>query len=200
MRWSPPYRGGRRPIHIDGFGSAATPQFFAGLEEAGGPLLRLQSGSYGRKYLLRNHQKLIIVPTSGSRSSAARTSKTAYMADSGPLHWRDAWLTVEGPEAAVAGRYFDALFRWSTRKNASLRSLRRIVARHSEPKRAAVEVQRAVEPAQQLVAKHRRDIGGASRLDMIFAYFAPPAAMVRRLGKARSPRSRPDNHRREIRQ
>ena len=46
-----------------------------------------------------------------------------------------------------------------------------------------MEVQRADEHAQQLVAKHRaRHEAARAELDMIFAYFAPPGAMLRRIG------------------
>src|SRR5689334_17329970 len=45
---------------IDGFGSAATSDFFTDLAAAGGQYC-VFNPSYGRRYLLRNHQKLIVV-------------------------------------------------------------------------------------------------------------------------------------------
>jgi cardiolipin synthase A/B len=172
-------------VHLiaDGFGSAATPQFFAGLEEAGGCCC-IFNPSYGRKYLLRNHQKLIVVDERITIVGGANIEE-AYMADSGPNHWRDAWLTIEGPRAAVAASYFDALFAWSMRKNGSLRSLRQIIASHSD--RSGALQWKFSGPLSLRNSWWRsigRDISGASRLDMIFAYFAPPGAMVRRLGRA----------------
>ena len=53
-------RGVDVKLLIDGFGSAATPEFFAELAEAGGEHC-VFNPSYGRRYLLRNHQKLIVI-------------------------------------------------------------------------------------------------------------------------------------------
>ena len=54
------------------------------------------------------------------------------MSDRGSKHWRDLWLTIEGPEVALPSRYFDSLFRWSMRKRSRLRVLRRQLAEFSE--------------------------------------------------------------------
>ncbi len=53
-------RGVDVKLLIDGFGSAATPKFFTELAEAGGEYC-VFNPSYGRRYLLRNHQKLIVI-------------------------------------------------------------------------------------------------------------------------------------------
>src|SRR5439155_16119650 len=52
-------RGVEVKLLIDGFGSAAGPGFFTGLEESGGRIC-VFNPAYGRRYLLRNHQKLAI--------------------------------------------------------------------------------------------------------------------------------------------
>ena len=53
-------RGVEVKLLIDGFGSAATPKFFTDLAEAGGHYC-VFNPSWGRRYLLRNHQKLIVI-------------------------------------------------------------------------------------------------------------------------------------------
>ena len=53
-------RGVDVKLLIDGFGSAATPKFFADLGQAGGEYC-VFNPTYGRRYLLRNHQKLIVI-------------------------------------------------------------------------------------------------------------------------------------------
>jgi len=82
--------------------------------------------TYGRRYLVRNHQKIIVADERIAIIGGANIDET-YLTDTGPEHWRDLWLRIEGPEAAVASRYCDALFRWAKRKHSSLRSLRRIL-------------------------------------------------------------------------
>src|SRR6476619_941399 len=53
-------RGVQVRLLIDGFGSAASSDFFDALNRAGGEEC-VFNPSYGRRYLLRNHQKLIII-------------------------------------------------------------------------------------------------------------------------------------------
>ena len=85
---------------IDGFGSAAGPGFFTGLDESGGEIC-VFNPAYGRSYLLRNHQKLAIADDRVAILGGANIDDT-YMTDRGPAHWRDLWLRIEGPEAAPA--------------------------------------------------------------------------------------------------
>src|SRR5689334_16182238 len=106
-------RGVRVRLLIDGFGSAATPKFFADLAEAGGEYC-VFNPSWGRRYLLRNHQKLIVVDETTVLIGGVNIDAT-YLDDCGSKHWRDLWLRLDGPEAAMPARYFDSLFRWSKR-------------------------------------------------------------------------------------
>jgi cardiolipin synthase len=183
-------RGVDVKLLIDGFGSAATPEFFRELAEAGGDHCVFHP-SYGRRYLLRNHQKLIVVDRQTVLIGGANID-AAYLDDRSAKHWRDLWLRLDGPEAALPGRYFDALFRWSKRKDAKLRSLKRMTREYSEW-RGPLQWQFS----GPLSLRHSwgrsigRDIKRARQLDMIFAYFAPPGAMIRRIGRvARRGRAR----------
>ena len=174
-------RGVDVQLLIDGFGSSATPRFFTELAEAGGRYC-VFNAEYGRKYLLRNHQKLVVADERSVIVGGANIDEE-YMVDTGPRHWRDLWLRLDGPEAGVAAAYFDAVFRWSTRKQATLRSLRKMVAQHSEW-RGPIQWKFSgpMSLRNSWWRSIGRDIARASQLDMIFAYFAPPAAMVRRIG------------------
>ena len=175
-------RGVRVELLIDAFGSSATPAFFTEIAEAGGDYCVFHP-AYGRRYLLRNHQKLIVADDRIAIIGGANIDDT-YFTDDGPRHWRDLWLRIEGSEAGVAGRYFDALYRWSTRKTAKLRSLRRMVGQFSEWRGP---LQWKFSGPLSVRNSWWRSIGGdirrGKRLDMIFAYFAPPGAMVRRIGR-----------------
>src|SRR5581483_8256166 len=107
-------RGVDVKLLIDGFGSAATPKFFIDLADAGGKYC-VFNPRYGRRYLLRNHQKLIVIDEQTVLIGGANIDAT-YLDDRSAKHWRDLWLRVDGPEAIPAARYFDALFRWSKGK------------------------------------------------------------------------------------
>jgi cardiolipin synthase A/B len=175
-------RGVEVKLLIDGFGSAATPDFFADLGEAGGEHC-VFNPSWGRRYLLRNHQKLIVVDDETVLIGGANIDAT-YLEDRGAKHWRDLWLRLDGPEAALPGRYFDALFRWSKRPNPKLRSLRRMVAEYAEWRGPLQwKFSGPLSMRNSWWRSIGRDMKKARRVDMIFAYFAPPGAMIRRIGR-----------------
>jgi len=175
-------RGVEVRLLIDGFGSAAPPEFFDVLNEAGAEEC-VFNPSYGRRYLLRNHQKLVIIDDRVAIIGGANIDRT-YMSDRGSKHWRDLWLTIEGPEVAMPSRYFDTLFRWSMRTRPGFQYLRRQLAEFSEWRGPLQwKFSGPLSMRNSWWRSIGRDIRRGSRLDMIFAYFAPPGAMVRRLGR-----------------
>jgi cardiolipin synthase len=175
-------RGVAVKLLIDGFGSAAEADFFAALNRAGGKEC-VFNPSYGRRYLLRNHQKLVIIDDRTVVVGGANIDDT-YMTDHGPEHWRDLWLRLDGPEAAMPSRYFDTLFRWVTRRRPSLNYARRRLAEYSEWRGPLQwKFSGPLSLRNSWWRSIGRDIRNGHRLDMIFAYFAPPAAMLRRIGR-----------------
>jgi cardiolipin synthase len=175
-------RGVEVKLLIDGFGSAATPKFFTDLAEAGGEHC-VFNPSWGRRYLLRNHQKLIVIDDETVLIGGANIDAN-YLQDRGSKHWRDLWLRLDGPEAAVPGSYFDKLFRWSKRPHSKLRSLRRLLGEYTEFRGPLQwKFSGPLSVRNSWWRSIGRDMKNAHRLDMIFAYFAPPGAMLRRIGR-----------------
>jgi cardiolipin synthase len=175
-------RGVEVKLLIDGFGSAATPEFFTELGEAGGQHC-VFNPSWGRLYLLRNHQKLIVIDERTVLIGGANIDAT-YLEDRGAKRWRDLWLRLDGPEAVLPSRYFDTLFRWSKRSKSTLRSLRRMVAEYNEWRGPLQwKFSGPLSVRNSWWRSIGRDMKAAHRLDMIFAYFAPPGAMLRRIGR-----------------
>lgn len=167
---------------IDEFGSAASPAFFTELKESGGEFCAFNP-SYGRNYLIRNHQKVIIADERTAIIGGANVDET-YFDDSDPRHWRDIWLKLDGPEATIPARYCEALFRWSKRENAKLRSLRRMVGQFSDSRGPLQwKFSGPLSLRNSWWRSIGRDIRNGSCLDMIFAYFAPPGGMIRRIGR-----------------
>ena len=175
-------RGVNVRLLIDGFGSAAPPEFFTSLKRAGGDYC-VFNPSWGRRYLLRNHQKLIVIDDQTVLVGGANIDAT-YLDDRSSKHWRDLWLRLDGPEAALPAKYFDTLFRWSKRKGSKLRSLKRMVAEYNEWRGPLQwKFSRPLSMRNSWWRSIGRDIKRAKRLDMVFAYFAPPGAMIRRIGR-----------------
>ncbi len=167
---------------IDGFGSAASDAFFAPLDAGGGDHC-LFNPSYGRSYLLRNHQKLVVIDDTTAIIGGANIDDT-YLSDHVEGNWRDLWLRIDGPEVALPSRYFDTLFRWVTRRRPSLNYARRRLAEFSEWRGPLQwKFSGPLSMRNSWWRSIGQDIRRGHRLDMIFAYFAPPAAMLR--GRAR---------------
>ena len=174
-------RGVEVKLLIDGFGSGATPRFFADLADCGGEYC-VFNPSWGRRYLLRNHQKLILADDRAAIIGGANIDNS-YLTDD-ENHWRDLWLRIEGPEVTLPGRYFDTLFRWSKRGKAKLNSLRRMIGEYSEWRGPLQwKFSGPLSMRNSWWRSIGRDLKQARRLDMIFAYWAPPGAMLRRIGK-----------------
>jgi cardiolipin synthase len=176
-------RGVTVSLLIDGFGSDVAPAFFEELQRCGGRVC-LFHPSYGRRYLLRNHQKLVVGDDVRAIIGGANINRQ-YLSDAGPEHWRDLWLLMEGAAVPAAGRYFDAINRWTSTPGAKMRALRRIVRRHTQREgalqwRYSGPMSRRNLWTRQIV----RELGEGQRLDLIAAYFSPPFAMLRRVALA----------------
>jgi cardiolipin synthase len=179
-------RGVRVTLLLDGFGSAhADAKFFQPFSACGGQLC-LFHPKYGRRYLLRNHQKLIVVDETKAMIGGANIEDN-YLTDDGPAHWRDLALVIEGPIVANAAEYFDALSRWSARKGTKLLSLRRLVARHSN-RRGPLQWHFSAPLSLRTPwpSSLTRDLYVATKVDLIAPYFTPPFTMLRRVTRVAS--------------
>jgi cardiolipin synthase len=180
-------RGVRVALIVDGFGSeAADDSFFAPLETAGVSVCRF-SARFGRRYLLRNHQKLALADAD---TQAARiiiggfNIEDDYFGTPAQQAWRDLGLLVEGAAASRMAGYFDALEQ-GIRDGGQIRRLNRALARWSEtdgnlrwliggPTRNLSPWARAI----------RADMRRATRIDLIAGYFTPSPSMLRGLNHA----------------
>lgn len=168
---------------LDGYGSSAVgADFFLPIEEEGGAFC-LFLPSYGRRYLIRNHQKLVIVDERRAIIGGANI-ETVYLSDEGDRYWRDLWVQIDGPAVVPAARYFDSLYLWTTTKGAKLRTLRRIVMRHSQSEGVLQwKFSGPLSRKNRLPAALARELVTAKRFDLIAAYFSPPWSFLRRLGR-----------------
>ena len=180
-------RGVAVSILIDDFGSSDNPDnFFASLRAAGASVCRFHP-AWGRRYLLRNHQKMLLVDgdTSDSRVLIGGFNiEDDYFQPADEGGWRDIGLIVQGPAAARLTSYYDALMVWALRKRARIRELRAIIERFSET-RGPLQWQfggpmRRVSPWAQSTA---RDLAQGCDVEVIAAYFAPSWSMLKRIAR-----------------
>ena len=175
-------RGVEVRLMIDGFGSGAPADFFEPLNAAGAKHC-VFNPSYGRRYLMRNHQKLVVIDDRTVIIGGANID-TTYLTDRGTKRWRDLWLRLDGPEAALPSHYFDTLFRWSTQGRPRLNYARRRLAEYSEWRGPLQwKFSGPLSMRNSWWRSIGRDMRRAKQLDMVFAYFAPPGAMLRRIGR-----------------
>lgn len=174
-------RGVSVDLLIDGFGSQDTPaDFFEPLRAAGGSVCRFLP-RFGRRYLLRNHQKLALAD--GKRVLIGGFNiDDDYFASVADQGWRDLGLVVEGPAADHLTGYFDMVVGWARDPKARMRALTRGLSDWSQREGALRWLFGG--PAKRLspwARALRRDIATGRRLDMIAAYFAPNPGMLRRI-------------------
>ncbi len=173
-------RGVEVSLLVDGFGSTANRDFFRPLEAAGIAFCRF-SPKFGRRYLLRNHQKLALADGERVIIGGFNVSDDYFgTVESGA--WRDIGLHVEGPSVACLIGYFDSLFRWTRNPDARIRDIRRLLQQSSVTQGRLHWLfggpSRRLSPWARAV---RRDMRSARRLDLVAAYFAPSFGMLRRL-------------------
>ena len=183
-------RGVKVSLLIDGFGSSRTHEgYFRELHERGARFCRFIP-SWGRSYLLRNHQKLALAD---GETDAARiliggfNIENGYFARIDEIGWRDLGLLVEGPAAARVLPYYDALIAWALKPNSRLKALRHVVRRYSEHEGP---LQWLYGGPMQLKSPWGlatlRDISAAHDLAMLVAYFAPMGGILDRIGAVAS--------------
>ncbi len=175
-------RGVRVWLIVDGFGSAAwTDEVFKPLTEAGVHFSRFNP-RWGRRYLLRNHQKIVVADDERALIGGSNVLDQYFADDPGGASWHDLLLRVEGPASKRLARYFDSLRRWTLSPRPTLRMLLHMLSRRSD-KSGPVRwlFNGPFSRLSPLTRSLRQDIGTVERLDMIQAYFAPNWGMLRRL-------------------
>ena len=174
-------RGVAISLLVDGFGAMfATEDFFRPIVEARGRFCRFVP-RYGRRYLLRNHQKLALADGRRALIGGFNLS-SSYFDPEEEGAWRDLGLIVEGEIVAALALYFDDLMTWAEAPRVSFRSLRQLLDDHSSIKPPINWLMggpsRRLSPWARAI---KRDLTRANRLDMIMCYFAPNPAMLRRI-------------------
>ena len=165
-------RGVDVALLCDGFGYAAPDGYFDASVARGLRFCRFNP-AFGRRYLIRNHQKLALADDARVLIGGFNI-EDSYFGTAADGAWRDLGLMVEGDAAGKLTPYFDQLFAWATSNNSRIRQLNRIVHLHSA---TTGKLQwtfggptRGLSP---WAAATCRDLLAARDVAMIAAYFAP---------------------------
>ncbi|WP_136162418.1 phospholipase D-like domain-containing protein [Sphingomonas flavalba] len=175
-------RGVKVSLLVDGFGSveACDRNFFAPLADLGAAFCCFIP-RFGRRYLLRNHQKMALADDRRVLIGGFNIADDYFLspAEGG---WRDLGLILDGPAAEPLAVYFDRLLEWSQHPHPRLRALRRALKgwqpRHGRVHWLLGGPTRRLNPWARAV---KRELQHAHRLDLGTAYFAPNPAMLRRV-------------------
>ncbi len=180
-------RGVAVSLLLDGFGSAnCPPDYFQALTKKGAHFCRFHP-SYGRRYLLRNHQKLALAD---AESASPRVMVGGFnVADDyfGTVKqgaWRDIGLIVEGPAAGRLAAYYDELIDWAMAKPARMLVLRRMIFKYSETSgKLQWQLGGPTAKLSPWGVSTCRDLVTSKDVEMIAAYFAPTFGMLLRIAR-----------------
>ncbi|MFC3100553.1 phosphatidylserine/phosphatidylglycerophosphate/cardiolipin synthase family protein [Altererythrobacter lauratis] len=173
-------RGVAVTLILDGFGASADAAFFAPLIEAGGRYVCFQA-RWSRRYLIRNHQKIVLVDGRIAMLGGFNISDSYFALPEGEA-WSDLAFTVEGPVVARIADWFQELESWSAAEKGQFRAIRRSV-REWDAGRGPVRLL-VGGPTTGLSSWARvvsEDLIYGKRLTMIMAYFSPPRRLLRRI-------------------
>ena len=173
-------RGVTVALLVDGFGYAATDHYFDALIAKGLRFCRFHP-TLGRRYLIRNHQKLALADDRRVLIGGFNI-EDSYFGTVEDGAWRDLGLMVEGEAAGRLSPYFDELIAWAMTKRGKIRHLNQIIRLHSETHGTLQWTHggptRGLSPWATATC---RDLLSARDVEMIAAYFAPTWAMLRRI-------------------
>ena len=174
-------RGVDVALLCDGFGFAAPDDYFEGLVAKGLRFCRFHP-ALGRRYLIRNHQKLALADECRVLIGGFNIEDDYFTtADAGG--WRDTGLLIEGPAAFRLAPYYDALMDWAMARHSKIRDLRTLIHRYSE---TSGKLQWQFGGPMRLspwANSTCRDLSRGCDVEMIAAYFAPPGGMLRRIAR-----------------
>jgi len=173
-------RGVTVALLVDGFGYAAPEHYFDALVAKGLRFCRFHP-TLGRRYLIRNHQKLALADDRRVLIGGFNI-EDSYFGTVEDGAWRDLGLMVEGEAAGRLSPYFDELIAWAMTKRGKIRHLNQIIRLHSETHGTLQWTHggptRGLSPWATATC---RDLLSARDVEMIAAYFAPTWAMLRRI-------------------
>ena len=175
-------RGVRVRAVIDSFGSGDVADAVFDPLRAEGGSVTFFSRHWRSTYLIRNHQKLLLIDDNIAMTGGFNFAEP-YLSTQ-PRHcWFDLGLVVRGPTVARMVQWFTEIHDYTVNDDGKLLMLRRLI--REWPVDAGPVSWLVGGPTQRLspwARAVRADLSEARQLDMAMAYFSPGQGMLRRLG------------------
>ena len=176
-------RGVRVQLIIDSFGSSnISDRFFDSLVEAGGTY-HCFSTRKGLGYLIRNHQKILIMDAAHALVGGFNITDD-YFGRKGDKSWEDLGVIVSGPQAQKLSDYFEELAGASINGKVSYRRIRHII-QHWRPGIGQVQwlLGGPTNRISPWALTFKRSLEAGQKFDIVSAYFSPSQTILRRLAK-----------------
>ena len=175
-------RGVAVSLIVDGFGSSTDDAFFAELEGAGGTYCCF-SPKWNLRYLIRNHQKIVIADDRLAMLGGFNIEDD-YFKPPEENGWLDLAFTVEGSLVGKVSHWFDQLESWTRDPKAQFKGIRRRVR---EWNAVNGPVQLLIGGPTKGLSSWAREVSHdlieGDRLDMVMAYFSPAVRLRRRIAR-----------------
>lgn len=167
---------------VDGFGASVDQNFFAEFTAAGGTFL-VFSANWGRRYLIRNHQKMAVADDQAAMFGGFNVADD-YFAPPEANGWHDLGIVIRGSVVCDLALWFARLESWVSSRREQLRAIRRQVRgwdRPSGPVALLIGGPTARPSSWTRAIGH--DLRKARSLDMVMAYFSPSYTLMRRIAR-----------------
>lgn len=177
-------RGVAVTLIIDRFGASASDAFLQPLVDAGGRFFCF-SPRIGFRYLIRNHQKMVIVD--GNRALFGGFNiEDSYFAPPEENGWNDLAIGLEGEAVGGLTDWFGKLVAWTDDRDANFRAIRDTVSAWDWSVPGGKARWLVGGPTRGLSSWARsvtRDLVDGEKLDIFMAYFSPPYTLLRRIAR-----------------
>lgn len=176
-------RGVRVQLIIDSFGSTqVSDRFFDALLDAGGEYHSFSTRK-GLGYLIRNHQKMLIIDAIHALVGGFNIADS-YFGRAGDDSWEDLGIIISGPQAQRLSDYFEDMAQASNGGNVSFRQIRNII-RQWRPGIGQVQwlLGGPTNRISPWALTFKRSLDTGKKFDIVSAYFSPSQTILRRLAK-----------------
>jgi cardiolipin synthase A/B len=180
-------RGVSVRLIVDSFGSGDTSEAFFALMRRAGVSVQFFSRRWRSSYLIRNHQKLLIVDDERLFLGGFNIADS-YFDGASAAGWTDLGIELTGPATRPMVQWFEQMYSFTANSDGQWLTFRRMLRRWQMEHRPIGMMQWLVGgPTERLspwARSIRTDLAVGRRIDMVMAYFSPGQGMLRRLGRA----------------
>lgn len=177
-------RGVDVTLIIDRFGASASTRFLQPLVDCGGRHFCF-SPRVGFRYLIRNHQKMVIADGERALFGGFNIADD-YFAPPEKNGWNDLAIAIEGDAVAGLSDWFARLVAWTEDDRAHFRAIRKTVSEwewRSDEGEACWLVGGPTRGLSSWARSVTRDLKQGKKLDIFMAYFSPPYSLLRRIAR-----------------